>query len=250
MKFAICIYGQPRKYKEGYKLIKDFMDINKEHTFEIYFHCWIDDNIIFPYSPYRNIPIKDLQIEDSSIVTNDLLNLYKPIKYVFEKPIDNSKHDIKNIKDSLMYKNSPYVQKKNIFNFLSQIYSRNKVRNLLNESINNGNKNYDIIISTRFDGYCFPEKFYMDNIDLNHCNLSSKHLPRVVFPGDFIMAPTKLFLKWYNLYNNIIHIMNNKNLKNKIESYNEHYMFNIEEYLLLSYFYCDYNLENIVYNSS
>jgi len=43
MKIAICFSGQPRLYKEGYENIKDFINNNNEHNFDIFFHTWYDE---------------------------------------------------------------------------------------------------------------------------------------------------------------------------------------------------------------
>ena len=45
MKIAICLYGQPRDYKQGHKCISNLIKVNNENTYDIFFHCWIDDNI-------------------------------------------------------------------------------------------------------------------------------------------------------------------------------------------------------------
>lgn len=37
MKIAICLYGQPRDYKYGYKCISNFIKNNNENSFDFFF---------------------------------------------------------------------------------------------------------------------------------------------------------------------------------------------------------------------
>lgn len=253
MKFAICLYGQPRNYKYGYNLISEFMKTNYEHTYDLFFHCWINDNVVFDCSPWRQINHESLCITNQTDVKNEILELYKPIIYEFENPIDknntNISMDFLNIKDSLAYKNSGQLKKDNILNTLSQIYSRNKVKDLLQNIIINSNKDYDMIISTRFDGFNFPKKLKLNNIHKNNIYVSSIHQPRLILPDNFILIPTNIYLNWFNLYHNIKNIINNKDIENKINSINEKLEFNMEEYLLSNYLYCGYDMNDVIYSS-
>ena len=76
MKIAICLYGQPRDYKNGYKCINNFIKNNSENTYDFFFHCWIDDNIKYEISPWRKIDEKTLFIENQDIVKNHIHQLY------------------------------------------------------------------------------------------------------------------------------------------------------------------------------
>lgn len=254
MKFAICMYGQPRDYKYGYGLISEFMKINNEHTYDFFFHAWINDNIVFDCSPWRQINPESLYIKNQNEVKNEILELYKPILYEFEKPLDKNNTDISidllNIKDSLVYKNMCQRNKDNIFNTLSQMYSRNKVKDLLQNIITKLDKNYDMVISTRFDGFNFPKKIKLNNIQKNKIYVSSLyHPPRFILPDNFLLIPIDIYLNWFNLYHNIKNIINNTDLENKMNNINETHAFNAEEILLSNYLYCGYSMNDIIFSS-
>ena len=135
MKIAICLYGQARNYNYGYQCVKEMIEQNKEHTYDIYFHCWIDNNIKYDCSYWRsNIEEKTLYIENQNIVKDNIVNFYKPLSYLFEKPLEKNSgifiSEIENFKKSLMYINSTEKMQNNIYNTFSQICSRTRVRDI------------------------------------------------------------------------------------------------------------------------
>lgn len=143
MKIAICFYGQPRLYKQGYKIIKEFIDYNNEYNFDIFFHTWYDENLVGQYyqcAPWRNIPQNELLIEKNII--DNLIELYKPKKYLYESP---KIFDIYNIKSSKMYNESSNEIKINANNTLSNIYSKYIVSKILQDYVSETNKKYDLL---------------------------------------------------------------------------------------------------------
>jgi len=251
MIIAICLFGQPRDYKYGYTCITNFMNNNNNNKYDFFFHCWIDDNIEYETSPWREIDNKTLFIENQNIVKNDINQLYKPISYLYEKPLDKNKEtyliEMEYIQQSIAYKNSIQSKKNNIYNTISQIYSRNKVKDLFETYITNTKTNYDIVITTRFDGYCFPNNLDISNIQKNKIYASSFHIPRYIIPDNFLIIPPEIYINLFNIYKNIKNIINNKELETKMNNINEMLDFNMEELLLSNYLLCGYNLNNIEY---
>ena len=145
MKIAYLLYGQPRNYKDGYENIKNLFKENNINRVDVdfFFHCWlINENEKYNVSPWRKIENKFI-VYNKDII-NDLIKLYKPKAYEFE---NQKNFDYKNIKNSN--------------NILSQMYSRNKVKNLFNLY----NMTYDFVIMSRFDNiYVIP------SINLNKIN--------------------------------------------------------------------------------
>lgn len=248
MKYAICLFGQPREFNKGYSLINEMIKNNKNDTFDIYFHCWIDDNITFSAAKWRNIDINTLKIGDSNKVKTDILDLFKPINYIFEKPLDNTEYNkIKSIvESSLMYKNCTQTLIDNTYNIISQYYSRNKVRDLLNFEIENNNREYDMVIQTRFDGYSFPKIMNLDNINKNFLYVDKMYYPRKLIPDYFLIIPVNVYLKWFDILRNLPNIINNENLQQTIISYKENFIFNAEELVFANYLYF-YDLKDIKY---
>jgi hypothetical protein len=227
------------------------MNNNNNNKYDFFFHCWIDDNIEYETSPWREIYNKTLFIENQNIVKNDINQLYKPISYLYEKPLDKNKEtyliEMEYIQQSIAYKNSIQSKKNNIYNTISQIYSRNKVKDLFETYITNTKTNYDIVITTRFDGYYFPNNLDISNIQKNKIYASSFHIPRYIIPDNFLIIPPEIYINLFNIYKNIKNIINNKELETKMNNINEMFEFNMEELLLSNYLLCGYNLNNIEY---
>jgi hypothetical protein len=271
---AICIYGQPRNYKDGFKKINEILDINKNINFDFFYHCWIiDDNEQFNVSPWRDISNKEKTMIDKDIIINDLLELYKPIYYEYEYSIDfdinntiNNKTDIyktncKNIdidinqfdiKSSLAYNNTKNTKhygqdiylKHNENNILSQLYSRNKVRNLL-FSYDNKDK-YDMVIMTRFDNVNDLPPFDFRNKHINKVYVSNMRKSRNILPDVFIVSPLSYFLTWFDIYNNLKYVINNEEIDKKMNEQGEELIINAEELILSSYL-LNYDFNNIVF---
>lgn len=249
MKIAICIYGQPRDYINGYNCINNLINTNDENTYDFFFHCWINDNIKYECSPWRKINEKTLFINKQNDVKNDIIRLYKPISYLYEKPLDKDEilTEIEYIKKSIAYTNSCDSIKNNIYNTLSQIYSRNKVKDLFEEYIINTKINYDMVISTRFDGFQFPKNLKFPNLQKNKIYASLMYRPRYIINDNFLIIPTEIYINWFDLYKNIKNIINNKEIEIKINNINEKFDCNMEELLLSNYLFCGYDINNIEY---
>ena len=82
MKIAICISGQPRSYKEGFKELKKWF--LSKYDCDVYIHTWKDTTTKFISSHnftetrYYSFTEKDYQ---------NIIDLYQPKSYNFQKPI-------------------------------------------------------------------------------------------------------------------------------------------------------------------
>ena len=250
MKIAVCLYGQPRDYKYGHECIANFIKDNNEHSYEFFFHCWIDDNIKYETSPWRRIDEKTLVIKNQDPVKCDINQLYKPVSHLYEKPLDRHAVSdlIEHIKKSKAYLNSNRLKRANVYNTLSQIYSRNKVRDLFEEYVERTKTTYDLVISTRFDGFGF---YFQNKIDISNVKPEiyklSVHKPRYIIPDNFLIIPPKIYINWFNLYKNIKYLINSEEIEQKMARIDENFEFNMEEMLLSSYLFCGYDINNINY---
>lgn len=147
-------------------------------------------------------------------VINDLINIYKPKLFKFEKSIDKFEIPDK-ILNSSVYKNSHEMLKSNINNTLSQCYSRNMVRNLLSEYVNKTNKNYDMIVTSRFD-FVNQINFQLQNIDKTKVYVSNFHYPKKRIADNFIILPQSTYLKWFDIFDNIENIINDREVELKM----------------------------------
>jgi len=148
MKVAICISGQPRNYKKGFiELKKWFLD---KYDCDVYIHTWYDTKAIFE-TGHDYLEHKSYSFSEKDY--NNLLKLYKPKAYEFQKPIVFDETNI--LGTHCKYK---------LNNILSASYSIHTCYNLVKES----GIEYDYIIRYRFDlqftDYISPDCIFLKDI--------------------------------------------------------------------------------------
>ena len=76
MRVAYCLYGQPRRFKEGYDNIMIFLKKTPDITFDFFYHTWFDRNLKnYECSPWRFIGGEELKVESNIIENlNELTN--------------------------------------------------------------------------------------------------------------------------------------------------------------------------------
>ena len=235
MKIAFCLYGQPRNYIQGYNNIMNFK--NKFNlTLDFYFHTWVS-NERYECSPWRDINENELQ--PNKFVVAELIRLYEPKAYCSDMA---KKFDDTDVKDTLAYRNSSDKEKANINNLLSQLYSRYRVKNLVNDNAHLYG-NYDIVILSRFD---FLNEINLDpnTVDTEKIYVSDMHKDRHVFPDNFMIMSQDNFIKLFNIYDELAPIINRYYIEIKMEELNEKIKLNMEEIILASciYFYEEDNI--------
>ena len=131
MKVAVCISGQPRNYKKGFSELKKwFLD---KYDCDVYIHTWYDTKAIFETGhDYLEKKTYSFTHEDYS----NILELYKPKAYEFQKPIVFDGTGI--VGTHCKYR---------LDNLLSAAYSIHTCYNLVKES----GIEYDYVIRYRFD---------------------------------------------------------------------------------------------------
>jgi hypothetical protein len=215
MKVAICIHGQPRLYKNGFDNINEFCELNKNCMFDFFFHTWYSSDLVGSYyecSTWRNINKYDLLITENTI--DDLIELYKPKKFLYEKP---KLFEIDNLKNTLMYKLSEITKPStlyynNLHSVISNIYSKYKVSELLNEYVKDNQVNYDIVISIRFDFLNKININLLNDIKLDKLNSMKNCDNRLYISDHLVISNYDIFTKYSSTYINIDKIVNNKEL--------------------------------------
>jgi hypothetical protein len=232
MKIACCLYGQPRQYKKGYKHLSKFF---KKYNVDFFFHTWHSETIeYYEYSPWGNCdPLNDCKIHLDTI--KNLIDIYKPIEYLVEEP---KTFEISEwLSESYAYNNkilTPII----INNVMSQIYSKEQVKNIFQKY----HSNYDLVICSRFDLF---KDITIDlyNIDTSKLYVSNLHRPRNIFPDHIFICNPKMFCKILNMYSNL------PNLVNIHECYDEQPIWFISELILYyNFFYSGYTLNDVIYS--
>ena len=215
MKIAWCLFGQPRLYKNGFINILNFINKYPDIQFDFFFHCWFDEKEIGNYydHSYRNPSRDELLIKPNTDI--ELLNLYKPKKYLFEKSKTFNTNPIQNSK---IHQSTKAHEQKNYNNVLSNFYSKYTVNNLLQEYINNNNEKYDLVISTRFD-YLNNIVVDIKNINQNKLNIVHTNEQRIILNDSYIITNPNLFDIYSKAFINLSNIINNIDILNEGTKY-------------------------------
>jgi len=239
---AYCLYGQPRNLIEGSKNIKKFVE---NHNVDFYYHTWTLPNEIthYSHSEYRDVPKEDLE-GDKDIITK-INSIYNPKAYLFEE----SKHFYID-KNVIAYLNTAPVNKDiRISHTLSQLYSKQQVRNLLYNTIEKENIKYDFVITCRFD---FLNEINV-NIDLNNIDnekiyVSNIHKPRAIFSDAILLLSVENYFKLLNIYDNLCNLVNNKTLDyTLLFKYNEKLVLTPENLIFANYLYYFNDIKKLEY---
>jgi hypothetical protein len=243
LKVAYCLSGQPRNFEKGYNIISKFV---QKYDVDFYYHTWTlnNENETYPHSLHRNIKLDEI-IYDPDII-NKLNKLYNPIRYISESTTLFDYNSKENFKNSLIFNNTHNKNINSISNIFSNCYSKQKVRDLLNETIITQKLNYDFIIISRFD-MLKEINIDLNLLDKNKIYVSNCHNPRVIFSDHILILNVENYLKLLNVYNNLNNLMNNFNLNNLMNHHKEKLIFNPEELLLANYLYYFNNFDNIEY---
>jgi hypothetical protein len=242
MRVAVVLYGQPRDYLNGFRKISEFCKKQQNVRFDIFYHCWTlnegDEYEVSPWGPSDRA--KNCFGEKTK---EDLAQLYNPVMYEYEtkKTFDSSEYQ-----NTIAFKNTKGKQLDNIHNVLSQLYSRNKARNLLNKYIVDTNTYYDFVLMTRFDIRVMPQILFA-NLDKSKIFVSHMHLPRKIIPDNCIITPTHIFLEWFDIYEKLNIILDSTHLLKNVESLGEGLIMNTEELILTKYILHNKNTDNICY---
>lgn len=224
MKIAYCLYGQPRDYKTGFKYVNEFIQKNPSVIFDFYFHTWkIPSNELYEVSPWVHYS-KDALTQDTNI-EEQLLNLYKPVRHLFE---DKIVFDTEPFKKTLAFRNmTQHRQITNIHNVLSQMHSRMKICSLFVEE----NKQYDYVITSRFD-YCNPIDIDLSKINTQKVYVSNMHVPRHITPDRFMMFPVDTYK---SVFTNMYDVLDDTHVDSLMKKHGEVLAINPEELILAKF---------------
>jgi hypothetical protein len=251
MKIAFCLYGQPRCYKKGYEVFKEWLEfnnINIEKEVDFFFHTWtLEPGETYNASPYRNIPVEELKYTDT--VEGDLIDLYNPVNFIFQKQKPPTFFPVDYIKSSISYQNIRSEKTKDsVPNVLSQLYSLSQVHKLCKNHVENTGTEYNFIIVSRFDFQNSLKRIKLCDWDYKKdIMLVDSHYPRKLISASFIIMPPSIFFVWMNMYNDLDKFIHNLEIVEIMKSINEEWIFNTEEIYTASYLYHFSNYNNIAF---
>jgi hypothetical protein len=244
MRVAVVLFGQPRDYLKGYNNIIRFIKLQNNCEFDFFYHCWsLNENETYKHSPWRNLEKTSLIYSKNTIA--HLQELYNPISCEIENQSDIT-FDKSLYINSIAFNNTPEQNKANVNNTLFQMYSRNKARNLLYEYLEKTKKSYDFVLTLRFDISNMPE-VNLDSLNTSMVHVSNVHHPRKIISDNCIIAPTKVYLDWFTIYDKLEELINNTELMETICALGEDIIINPEQLAFSNYIFHYKNLDNISY---
>ena len=258
MKIAFCLYGQPRNYKKGYEVFSSWLKFNNikfdkdvvDQEVDFFFHAWtLKPGQKYKSSTYRNIPNSELNPVDINVMESDLLELYHPVKYMFELQKSTSFFPVEHVKKSIAYHNIESQETRDcVPNVLSQLYSLAQVHNLCKSHVEETGIVYDCIIVSRFDFQNSLNRIRLSDWDYSKKTiLVENHYPRKLINGSFIIMPPSVFFVWMKMYRDLDSFINNRQIVKIMNNIRETWHFNTEEIYTASYLYYFKNHDNIVY---
>ena len=244
MKIAIVLFGQPRDYMKGYNNIMEFINKQKDCTFDFFYHTWsLNENEQYKHCSFRDIK-KDSLIFTEKTITH-LHELYKPVSCEIQNQNELT-FDESLYKGTIAYNNTKESRLHDINNILFHMYSRNKARDVFNAYLTKmgDTVQYDFVLLTRFDIVMMPE-VNLCELDTYNTYVSDKFFPRKILPDACIITSPQTFLEWFTIYDGLKDILDNKEVYETMLSMNEYLYMNAEELIFAKYIFHYKNTDNI-----
>lgn len=153
MNIALCISGQPRYHKEGFRYIEKYIN---QYNMDVFFHTWWGPESVgktYGKAVWAGVSDNELVVKDN--VVDDLVGMYKPKSYLYD--------DIK-IFDAEREYETGYDYKVAYNNIKSMYYSMKEVVGLKMKYEQDNDIEYDFVIHNRFDNNIqnFPDLYKLD----------------------------------------------------------------------------------------
>jgi len=236
-------------YRQGHSIFREWLDKHPTIEVDFFYHAWYkpsstNEPEYYVAAPWRNIPKEHLRIEHDII--EKLNELYCPKMHCYDEPMT---FDCEQYIDTIAYRNAPEKIKQNRNNVLSQFYSRNCVRNLLETYMKATNIKYDFVVSSRFD-FLNPISIDLHALEMNKLYTSAISRPRKYIPDMFNICSVEDYLHFENTYSTLDNIVNNADIEQKIKENGEQLIFNVEQLLFANYLYWFRTTDRVHYSSS
>lgn len=237
MKVAFCLYGQPRRARDGHATCAALMARHPSIQFDVYLHAWHDPgHTHYDASSWRAIPASDLRVDAN--VAAFLLQHYRPVAFALEPP---RSFNVPGLLESMLGRGSDAAHVRNASNCLSQLRSRQAVRDLVVAS----GRTYDLVIATRFD-FLKPVAIDLHALDTSKMYVADFHRPRAIFPDNFVVASPEIFAHLFDAYDRLPSLMNDAVLDRMLAVYHEPPALTTES-ILLANFLTRHTLDEVVY---
>lgn len=148
MKIAVLFPGHPRTYKQTFENFKEnILNVYKEYTLDIFIWAWDELGYWTPSNEDGSVPQYGVYGNSGKANIPEIINLYKPKKYRFEK-LEEHTENIMSYQKKIIKKKYPFVRP---FNNVSCWYTIHQCDMLRREYEKENNMEYDIVLRFRFD---------------------------------------------------------------------------------------------------
>lgn len=166
---AICFYGQPRFIDNDF-VSKFYTNLKSQYNADIYIHSWINDIETKMDASDWATQYNFVEKQGSA---DQLLSMYNPVKFVFEKPRQFKLHDTARN----LVKDLNYYSENNENNLLSHLTSFSQCVKLIEKP-----SDYDFLLITRFDAFLeMPNLNLLDNNKFYLFGKNHKHWTDIAF---------------------------------------------------------------------
>lgn len=175
MRTAMCISGQPRNVKQGYEFIKrNIIECNNP---DVFIHTWAPTAKEEFINPINHSKVGDAVGAD---ITDTILDLYKPVRFLFEKQIEFDEKD---------YNTRAYPGMK--ASWILSMWHSVKAANQLKIDVEVASKvNYDVVIRIRFD-WAIKDQIIVQNLNTAEIIVSNDCPHRMGINDQFAVSSSK-----------------------------------------------------------
>jgi hypothetical protein len=173
MKVALLLTGHMRNYEKAYENLK--ANLLDHHDVDIFLHSW---------SNRGNVVAKYTSDEKEEIEPLDVVNLYKPVRYLFEHP--------DKVHPNINYQQNSVVPVKNIINMYRKIY-------LAGELLREWDEEYDIVLRFRADLH-LKQPLNLDEFKINDNNIYVRDLTNNQANDHYCIGSVNSVLVYCSLY--------------------------------------------------
>jgi hypothetical protein len=208
MEVALCLSGQPRLFKRGYKYIKNFL-IDEYNIKDVFCHFWWDSqyNTQGTFGTWNFLKYHDLghdnQYKSEGNVLNELIKLYNPIHIEYDAPPKNLSLTPEQVKfyttqytgKESIWENYPEEYRQYLYTHLKSIIdSQFQSSHFKRVHEQNKGKKYDLVVRTRYDFALNPKLEYKWKGKFNN-------LPSLEEIQEKLQEnPKHFFTEWDNLW--------------------------------------------------
>jgi hypothetical protein len=196
MRIALCLSGQPRFFKQGYQSL--MQTLLSRYNCDLFIHSWYSEELLGkPFSTTHGGTVGKVGFVEKDTPVQ-VVDLYKPVSYRFDKPID--------FNSNLTFTQENVRAGVNVNGIYSMFYSIKESILLAEEYELANNFKYDLVVRLRFD-LQFVSEIVFESYDLNYLYVPRSGNPNVYY-DIFGFGSSSLMSNYKNVFFDIERVWN------------------------------------------